>query len=429
MVNIKTDSRKVKKGDIFVALRGIVGDGHDFIPQAIKNGASKIIAEEGEYKVPYEIVKDSREYLNDYLKDNYNKYLNEMHIIGITGTNGKTTTAYLVHDALNKLDMKCCYIGTIGYFRDKKISDLSNTTPEVSEIYEMLIEAYDLGYRYAVVEASSEGLLHRRLENVPFEYAIFTNLTQDHLNIHGTMENYARCKQKLFNQIKPGGKAIVNYDDPNKDLFMLDYNTNITYGFKGGDYRISDYQMSIMGSNFTFINDGVKQNIKVPLIGKYNIYNVLTTIISLHELGVNFSDIYDVLDGVVQTKIDEFNEEYNGEMDKVLMRFIEYSIIHRKVWANLFDARGREWLEKYVKTRIHYLALLQIRKMSEGYILSIKDVEIICSFYEEAIFGLLIRWIIKEEKTKTVDEIKDTVERIEKLFEGQLDLIISNMKK
>jgi AcrR family transcriptional regulator len=143
----------------------------------------------------------------------------------------------------------------------------------------------------------------------------------------------------------------------------------------------------------------------------------------------HFSDIYDVLDGVVQAKIDEFNEEYNGEMDKVLMRFIEYSIIHRKVWANLFDARGREWLEKYVKTRIHYLALLQIRKMSEGYILSIKDVEIICSFYEEAIFGLLIRWIIKEEKAKTVDEIKDTVERIEKLFEGQLDLIISNMKK
>lgn len=115
---------------------------------------------------------------------------------------------------------------------------------------------------------------------------------------------------------------------------------------------------------------------------------------------LSFSDIYDVLDGVVQTKIDEFNEEYNGEMDKVLMRFIEYSIIHRKVWANLFDARGREWLEKYVKTRIHYLALLQIRKMSEGYILSIKDVEIICSFYEEAIFGLLMRWIIKEEKPR-----------------------------
>ena len=123
----------------------------------------------------------------------------------------------------------------------------------------------------------------------------------------------------------------------------------------------------------------------------------------------HFSDIYDVLDGVVQAKIDEFNEEYNGEKEKVLMRFIEFRIINRKVRANLFDARGREWLEKYVKTRIHYLALLQIRKMSEGYILSIKDVEIICSFYEEAIFGLLMRWIIKEDNTKSVDEFKDTV--------------------
>ena len=295
MINIKTDSRKVKPGDIFVALRGIVGDGHDFIPQAIKNGASKIIAEEGEYNVPYQIVPDTREYLNNYLKDNYNKYLNEMHIIGITGTNGKTTTAYLIYDALNKLDKKCCYMGTVGYFRDKKICDLPNTTPEVTEVYDMLIDAYDLGYKYAVIEASSEGLLHRRLENVPFEYAIFTNLTQDHLNIHGTMENYARCKQKLFNQIRPNGKAIINFDDPNKNLFLFDYNDNITYGFTGGNYHITDYQMSIMGSNFTFISDGVKQNIKVPLIGKYNIYNVLVTIIVLNYLGITYYDIYDVL--------------------------------------------------------------------------------------------------------------------------------------
>ncbi len=295
MINIKTDSRKVKKGDIFVALRGIVGDGHDFIPKAIENGASKIIAEEGKYDVDFEIVKDTREYLNNYLKENYNKYLDEMHIIGITGTNGKTTGAYLLYDALNKLDKKCCYIGTIGYFKETKVMDMANTTPEITEIYDMLISAYDDGYRYAVIEASSEGLLHKRLETLSFEYAIFTNLTQDHLNIHGTMENYAKCKQKLFNQLRAGGKAIINYDDPNKDKFMFDYNTNITYGFTGGDYKVIDYQMSIMGTSFTFTSDGVKQNIKVPLIGKYNIYNVLTTIIMLHELGVSYSDIYDTL--------------------------------------------------------------------------------------------------------------------------------------
>lgn len=295
MINIKTDSRKVKKGDIFVALRGIVGDGHNFIPKAIENGASKIIAEEGEYSVSYEIVDDTRKYLNNYLKEHYNKFLEEMHIIGITGTNGKTTGAYLIYDALNKLEKKCCYIGTVGYYREKKIFDLPNTTPEVTEIYDMLISAYDEGYRYAVIEASSEGLLHKRLENVPFEYAIFTNLTQDHLNIHGTMENYAKCKQKLFENIKLGGKAIVNYDDVNKNIFLLDRNTNITYGFTGGNYRVTDYQMSIMGTSFTFINEGVKQNIKVPLIGKYNIYNVLTAIIVLNELGFTYSSIYDVL--------------------------------------------------------------------------------------------------------------------------------------
>lgn len=296
MINIRTDSRKVKKGDIFVALRGIVGDGHDFIPQAIKNGASKIIAEEGSYDIDYEIVKDTRVYLNDYLKKNYNKYLNEMHIVGITGTNGKTTTAYLIYDALNKLNKKCCYIGTVGFFMDKKVCDLPNTTPEVTEIYDMLITAYDEGYRYAVIEASSEGLMHQRLENVEFEYAIFTNLTQDHLNIHGTMENYAKCKMKLFNQVRAGGKAIINYDDKNKDLFTLDYNNNIMYGFTGGDYRVTDYQMSILGTYFTFIYSDVKQNIHMPLIGKYNIYNALVTIIILHELGITFSSIADVLE-------------------------------------------------------------------------------------------------------------------------------------
>ena len=295
MINIKTDSRKVQKGDIFVALRGIVGDGHKFIPKAIENGASKIIAEEGTYDVDYEIVKDTREYLNNYLKEHYNKYLDEMTIIGITGTNGKTTTAYLIYDALNKLGKKCCYFGTVGYFRDKKICDLPNTTPEVTEVYDMLISAYDEGYRYAVLEASSEGLLHERLHNIKFDYAVFTNLTQDHLNVHKTMENYASCKRKLFENLKSTGKAIINYDDEHKNIFMLKENNNITYGFTGGDYHVCDYQMNILGSNFTFIYDSVKQNIKVPLIGKYNIYNELVTIIILKELGFTFNEIKEVL--------------------------------------------------------------------------------------------------------------------------------------
>lgn len=295
MINIRTDSRKVKPGDIFVALRGIVGDGHDYIPKAIQNGASKIIAEEGIYDVPYEIVPDTRKYLNDYLKENYNQYLEEMHIIGLTGTNGKTTTAYLIYDALNKMGTRCCYIGTVGYYLDGKVCDLPNTTPEVTEVYDMLINAYDSGCRYAVIEASSEGLLHGRLENVPFEYAVFTNLTQDHLNIHGTMENYANCKKKLFMQLKPNGKAIINFDDENKDKFIIESNNNITYGFSGGNYKVIDYEMSIFGSSFIIEKDMVETKIKTPLIGKYNIYNALVAFVVLNELNFSNNEICNVM--------------------------------------------------------------------------------------------------------------------------------------
>lgn len=295
MINIRTDSRKVKPGDIFVALRGIVGDGHDYIPKAIQNGASKIIAEEGIYDVPYEIVPDTRKYLNDYLKENYNQYLEEMHIIGLTGTNGKTTTAYLIYDALNKMGTRCCYIGTVGYYLDGKVCDLPNTTPEVTEVYDMLINAYDSGCRYAVIEASSEGLLHGRLENVPFEYAVFTNLTQDHLNIHGTMENYANCKKKLFMQLKPNGKAIINFDDENKDKFIIESNNNITYGFSGGNYKVIDYEMSIFGSSFIIEKDMVETKIKTPLIGKYNIYNALVAFVVLNELNFPNNEICNVM--------------------------------------------------------------------------------------------------------------------------------------
>ena len=167
MINIKADSRKVKPGDTFVALRGISSDGHEYIDKAISLGATKLVVmDEGNYSIPYEIVKDTREYLNNYLKENYNKYLEEMTIIGFTGTNGKTTSAFLLQDALNKLGIKCGYIGTIGYYLGEKVSDLPNTSPDICDLYELIINAYDKGYRYIVLEASSQGLVRGRLNGI-----------------------------------------------------------------------------------------------------------------------------------------------------------------------------------------------------------------------------------------------------------------------
>ena len=222
MINIRSDSRKVKPGDIFVAFKGISSNGSQYIEDAIKNGASKLIVEEdGDYSIPYEVVSDSRKYLENYLVSNYNKYLDEMTLIGITGTNGKTTTAFLLYDALNKLGCKCAYMGTIGFYLDEKVYSLPNTSPDVTEVYDMIITAYDAGYRYMTLEISSHGLDMKRLEGINFDYVVFTNLTQDHLDYHKTMGNYALAKQKLFTRLKANGKAIVNADDKYKEYFLL----------------------------------------------------------------------------------------------------------------------------------------------------------------------------------------------------------------
>ena len=132
MINIKSDSRKINRGDIFVALKGISSNGEDYVDEAIKRGASKIVVEsDNKYLVDTLKVNDTRKYLNEYLDHNYSKVLSDMKIIGLTGTNGKTTTCYLVYQILNLLGYKCGYIGTVGFYLDKKISSLPNTSPDI----------------------------------------------------------------------------------------------------------------------------------------------------------------------------------------------------------------------------------------------------------------------------------------------------------
>ena len=296
MINIRSDSRKVKPGDIFVALKGISSNGSQYIEDAIKNGASKLIVEEdGNYSIPYEVVDDSRKYLENYLVNNYNKYLDKMTLIGITGTNGKTTTAFLLYDALNKLGRKCAYMGTIGFYLEDKVYSLPNTSPDVTEVYDMIITAYDSGYRYMTLEISSHGLDMNRLEGINFDYAVFTNLTQDHLDYHKTMGNYALAKQKLFNRLKLNGKAIVNADDKYKEYFLLENNNNITYGFDISDYQVIDYDMNQGGTKFTYKYGDKEEFIISNLLGKYNIYNVLVVVSVLLEIGFSHEAVKNVI--------------------------------------------------------------------------------------------------------------------------------------
>ena len=278
MLKIKTNSKKVKPGDTFVALRGISSDGHSYITKAIEAGATKIIAEEGSYSVETILVDDTRVYLENLLYETYKDMLLDMTIIGLTGTNGKTTSCFLIYEALNKLSTKCAYIGTIGFYLDNKVCDLPNTSPDICDLYEMFIESYNNGYKYIVMEVSSQGLSYGRLNKIPFDIALFTNLTQDHLDYHKTMENYALAKTKLFNQLKENGIGIVNIDDKYCDYYKI--GKYITYGFNESDYKINNYRLSSYGSYFEILD----YKISTQLIGKYNIYNAACAVIILDVL-------------------------------------------------------------------------------------------------------------------------------------------------
>jgi len=299
-MNIKIDSRCIKEGDTFIALRGINNDGHKYIEDAIRNGATTVIVEEGNYSVNTIVVKDTTEYLKEYLENNYYDEIKTLKLIGMTGTNGKTTTCYLIYQALNKINKKCAYIGTLGFYLIDEERNLYNTTPNLYELYEMLLECVEKGYEYVVMEVSSQGLSMGRVDTLIFDYVIFSNLTQDHLDYHGTIENYVLEKQKLFNMTN-NSFAIINNDDKYKDYFILD-NKNITYGKTSNDYKISDIKLSIKGSSFK-LNDG---EYFTKLIGEYNIYNITIVIILLKLLGIqNINEIISNLDSP------------NGRMDMI----------------------------------------------------------------------------------------------------------------
>lgn len=280
----------MEKGDIFVALRGVNHDGHSYIADVIEKGAAKVVAEEGLYPVETYIVKDTHEYLVQTLKREYYDEIKDLKLIGITGTNGKTTSCYLIHQALNRLGRKCGYIGTIGFYIDEKICDLPNTTPDILDLYDMLLTCKKEGCEFVAMEVSSHSLDMNRVDGLLFDYAIFTNLTQDHLDYHGNMKNYALAKQKLFRKMKEQGTCFINIDDDNSYHFLLPENHNITYGFRNGSYRITNMTYSLGHTDFIVSHEGEK-TYQMKLIGKHNLYNMLVVIMLLDELGIEESEI------------------------------------------------------------------------------------------------------------------------------------------
>ena len=291
MIDIKTDSRKVKKGDTFIAIKNVNRDGHDYILDAIKNGAEKIICEHGNYNVETIIVPNTKAYLEKYLYEKYYPTISKMKLIGLTGTNGKTTTCYLIYQILNDLGYKCAYIGTIGFYYGEVKRELNNTTPDIDLLYDMLLEAEANGCLYVSMEVSSHALALNRIFGLKFDAVGFTNLTQDHLDFHKTIEEYSIAKQKLFTLTQNEKIAVINGDDSHAKEFMKKENKNIIISSKKGDVLISDIDFTNLGTDFSFSYQEKLYRTHINMVGRYNIYNYLTAVMILTNLGINLDNI------------------------------------------------------------------------------------------------------------------------------------------
>lgn len=296
MLNIKIDSRKVEKGDIFVAIKGNNVDGHDFIEQAIEKGASKIVCEHGNYEVETLVVEDTNKYLQDYLIKNYKNELEDLKLIGVTGTNGKTTTCFLTYQMLNKLGIKSCYIGTIGFYIEGEKRELANTTPDILELYNLLLYAKEKKCEVVVMEVSSHSIAQERIKGLNFDICAFTNLTQDHLDYHKTMDNYCMTKVRLITYLKENGKIIVNTDDEYSKYFICD--KSLTLGLNANDYKIEKYEMENTHTDITFKVNNKQYQVRTNLIGKFNVYNYLTSVALINNLNISIEKIIKVTDKI-----------------------------------------------------------------------------------------------------------------------------------
>ncbi len=289
-IKLKSDSRKVKEGDTFIAIPNVERDGHDYIPDAIANGAKKIIAEKGNYEVKTEIVPNTRDYLNNYLFKNYYPKFKKLKLIGVTGTNGKTTTCYLIFQMLKLLKKKCSYIGTIGFYYNDEKRLLANTTPDIDLLYEMFLEAKENKCQYMVMEVSSHALDMNRVYGLAFDEVAFTNLTQDHLDYHKTLDNYMAAKKILFTKTRGKKVAVINADDPHYENFLISDNNNITLGLNG-DLKVFDIHLTNLDTEFSFSYENKTYHTKINLVGRYNVYNYLTALLLVHKLGFSIKKI------------------------------------------------------------------------------------------------------------------------------------------
>ena len=285
VTGLEYDSRRVKPGDAFIAMRGEASDGNKFIDRAIAAGAVAIVTDSASQTpregVAWVQVPHGRRALARLSANFYKRPAERIAITGITGTNGKSTTAFLLEAILSAANRKSALIGTIEYHVAGKVLSAPHTTPEALDLNRILAEALGNGAREAVMEVSSHALAQQRVYGVPFDVAVFTNLTRDHLDYHHSMEEYFAAKRTLFEGCgtDPPRVAVLNAEDEHgQKLAKISKKLGsevLTYGLRSGDLHAEKVDMTSRGTRFDLITPEETVPIFSPLIGKVNVYNIL----------------------------------------------------------------------------------------------------------------------------------------------------------
>jgi UDP-N-acetylmuramoyl-L-alanyl-D-glutamate--2,6-diaminopimelate ligase len=303
---ISCNSKSVKDGFIFVAVKGAAQDGNKFIAEALRHGAKAVISDSAmpagfSKRVSFIKVKDARKALAKLAGDFYAQPSKKMKVVGITGTNGKTTITYLIEAIVHKKGGSPAVIGTINYRFKNKVIPSHNTTPGPLELQSLLRDMRDEGINYAVMEASSHALDQERVLGINFHSAIFTNLTQDHLDYHKTLKKYFQAKAKLFTRLSGSAFAVINNDDAyGRKLKKFTRAKVITYGIDNRSMVMArNITATVSGTEFDLVVPGRVVKMHLNLIGRHNIYNVLAAVAWAVKDGISIS--------VIKSAIEKFH--------------------------------------------------------------------------------------------------------------------------
>jgi UDP-N-acetylmuramoyl-L-alanyl-D-glutamate--2,6-diaminopimelate ligase len=304
ITGVEYDSRRVRPGSLFVAMQGGTTDGNLYIEKAIAQGAAAIVTDSAQafshLNVPQIALAEVPHGRNALALISANFFAHperQLALSGVTGTNGKTTTAFLLDAMLNHIGHKTILIGTIEYHVAGAARPSPHTTPESRDLLALFREGVDAGANEAVMEVSSHALAQGRVYGLPFDVAIFTNLTRDHLDFHGTMENYFAAKRRLFDGSlsTPPRSAVINLEDPSGiELVTTALNAGaqiLSYGLRTGEFRAEDLRMTSSGMRFTLQTPQGSVEIRTRLTGKVNVYNLLAASAAAFARGLTLDQI------------------------------------------------------------------------------------------------------------------------------------------